>query len=146
VRAIRGTRSQAAGWQLEDEATAVTPSIETEVEPPLTLNAPSATRPSSATTDAPSTSRFVIFNATLSSFLPVRQRDSVGLVPNLSKSDEQGLAILASLSLLRLRAAGSLQRAPAAAAMACACVPTFTLICFGLASSRFGMLSVSTPF
>ena len=90
MRAIRGTRSQAAGWQLEDEATAVTPSIETEVEPPLTLNAPSATRPSSATTDAPSTSRFVIFNATLSSFLPVRQRDSVGLVPNLSKSDEQG--------------------------------------------------------
>ena len=38
VRAIRGTRSQAAGWQLEDEPTAVTPPIESEVEPPLTLN------------------------------------------------------------------------------------------------------------
>src|SRR6266568_762889 len=46
VRAIRGTRYQAAGWQLEDETTAVTPPIESEVEPPLTLNAPSATRPS----------------------------------------------------------------------------------------------------
>src|SRR5438105_438066 len=52
----------------------------------------------------------------------------------------------------------SLQRAPgpAEAAMAragvpaaCvpkACVPTFTLICLGFASSRFGRLSVSTPF
>jgi hypothetical protein len=39
---------------------------------------------------------------------------------------------------------GSLQRVPAAAAFAC--VATFTLICFGFASSRFGMLSVSTPF
>jgi hypothetical protein len=39
---------------------------------------------------------------------------------------------------------GSLQRAPAAAANAG--FPTFTLICFGLASSRFGMLSISTPF
>ena len=38
----------------------------------------------------------------------------------------------------------SLQRAPAAATKTG--VPTFTLICFGLASSRFGMLSVSTPF
>jgi hypothetical protein len=38
VRAIRGSRSEAAGWQLEDEPTAVTPHIETEVEPPLTLN------------------------------------------------------------------------------------------------------------
>ena len=36
------------------------------------------------------------------------------------------------------------QRAPAVAARAG--VPTFTLICFGLASSRFGMLRVSTPF
>ena len=35
-------------------------------------------------------------------------------------------------------------RDPAAAAIAVA--PTFTLICFGFASSRFGMLSVSTPF
>jgi hypothetical protein len=33
-----------------------------------------------------------------------------------------------------------------AAAAAAAGVPTFTLICFGLASSRFGMLNVSTPF
>ena len=38
VRAIRGSRSEAAGWQLEDEPTAVTPAIESEVEPPLTLN------------------------------------------------------------------------------------------------------------
>ena len=45
--------------------------------------------------------------------------------------------------LLGLRS-GSLQRAPAAAAIAG--FSTFTLICFGLASSRFGMLSVSTPF
>jgi hypothetical protein len=41
---------------------------------------------------------------------------------------------------------GALQRAPAAAAIACVPVPTFTLICFGFASSRFGMLRVSTPF
>ena len=34
----------------------------------------------------------------------------------------------------------------AAAAAATAGVPTLTLICFGLASSRFGMFSVSTPF
>ena len=34
--------------------------------------------------------------------------------------------------------------APAAAATAGA--PTLTLICFGLASSRFGMTSVKTPF
>src|SRR5882757_2104474 len=32
-------------------------------------------------------------------------------------------------------------RAPAAAA----CAPTFTLICFGFASSRFGIVSVRTP-
>jgi hypothetical protein len=38
VRAIRGSRSEAAGWQLEDEPTALTPPIESEVEPPLTLN------------------------------------------------------------------------------------------------------------
>ena len=38
----------------------------------------------------------------------------------------------------------SLQRDPAAAAKAG--FPTFTLTCFGFASSRFGMLSVSTPF
>ena len=38
MRAIRGNRSQAAGWQLEDEATAVTSPIESEVEPPLTIN------------------------------------------------------------------------------------------------------------
>ena len=38
MRAIRGNRSQAPGWQLEDEATAVRPPIESEVEPPLTLN------------------------------------------------------------------------------------------------------------
>jgi hypothetical protein len=45
--------------------------------------------------------------------------------------------------LVHLRSA-SFQRAPAAAAIAG--FPTFTLICFGFASSRFGMLSVSTPF
>jgi hypothetical protein len=38
VRAIRGSRSEASGWQLEDEPTALTPPIESEVEPPLTLN------------------------------------------------------------------------------------------------------------
>ena len=37
IRAIRGNRSQAAGWQLKDEATAVTPPIASEVEPPLIL-------------------------------------------------------------------------------------------------------------
>jgi len=35
---------------------------------------------------------------------------------------------------------------PQRAAAAMAGVPTFTLICFGFASSRFGMLSISTPF
>jgi hypothetical protein len=38
IRAIRGNRSQAAGWQLKDEATAVTPLIASEVEPPVILN------------------------------------------------------------------------------------------------------------
>jgi hypothetical protein len=38
VRAIRGTRYQAAGWQLEDEATAVAPPPGGEVEFPLTIN------------------------------------------------------------------------------------------------------------
>ena len=38
VRAIRGNRYEAAGWQLEDEATAMTPPLESEVESPLTLN------------------------------------------------------------------------------------------------------------
>ena len=38
VRAIRGTRYQAAGWQLEDETTAVAPSLGGEVEFPLTIN------------------------------------------------------------------------------------------------------------
>jgi len=32
VRAIRGTRYQAAGWRLEDETTAVAPSLGGEVE------------------------------------------------------------------------------------------------------------------
>ena len=58
-------------------------------------------------------------------------------------ADKQGAGNIASPLFLRLRAR-SVQRAPAAAAMAGA--PTFTLICFGFASSRFGMLSVSTPF
>src|SRR5580765_6865943 len=34
----------------------------------------------------------------------------------------------------------------APAALATAGVPTFTLICFGFASSRFGIVRVSTPF
>ena len=50
---------------------------------------------------------------------------------------------VASPLLLRLRS-GFVQRAPVAAAIAG--FSTFTLICFGFASSRFGMLSVSTPF
>ena len=37
MRAIRGNRSQAAGWQVE-EAITVTPSSESEVNPPLILN------------------------------------------------------------------------------------------------------------
>ena len=42
VRAIRGTRDQAAGWQLEDDTTAVAPSIGGEVEFPLTINSQDA--------------------------------------------------------------------------------------------------------
>jgi hypothetical protein len=38
VRAIRGTRYQAAGWQLEDETTAMAPRPGGEVEFPLTIN------------------------------------------------------------------------------------------------------------
>ena len=38
VRAIRGTRYQAAGWQLEDETNAVEASLGGEVEYPLTIN------------------------------------------------------------------------------------------------------------
>ena len=38
VRAIRGTRNQAAGWQLEDETTAAAPPLGGEVEFPLTIN------------------------------------------------------------------------------------------------------------
>ena len=41
VRAIRGIRYQAAGWQLEDETTAAPP-LGGEVEFPLTLNAQDA--------------------------------------------------------------------------------------------------------
>ena len=63
-----------------------------------------------------------------------------------SKMNLQGLAISPAPCYFVFRS-GSLQRAPAAAARAgVAGVPTFTLICFGFASSRFGMLSVSTPF
>jgi hypothetical protein len=58
-------------------------------------------------------------------------------------SDEKGLAILQAPCHFIFRS-GSLQRDPAAAAKAA--FPTFTLICFGFASSLFGMLSVSTPF
>jgi hypothetical protein len=42
VRAIRGIRYQAGGWQLEDETTAVASPIEREVEFPLTINAQDA--------------------------------------------------------------------------------------------------------
>jgi hypothetical protein len=38
VRAIRGTRNQAAGWQLEEETNAVTPPLGGEVEYPLNIN------------------------------------------------------------------------------------------------------------
>ena len=38
IRAIRGTRYQAAGWQVEDETTAVAPRPGGEVEFPLTIN------------------------------------------------------------------------------------------------------------
>src|ERR1700676_2122068 len=46
--------------------------------------------------------------------------------------------------LAPLTSSGTAYFAPAAAAIAG--VPTLTLICFGLASSRFGTVSVSTPF
>jgi hypothetical protein len=42
VRAIRGTRNQAAGWQLADEVTAVAPPLGGEVEFPLTINSQDA--------------------------------------------------------------------------------------------------------
>jgi hypothetical protein len=42
VRAIRGIRYQAGGWQLEDETTAVAPTLGGEVEFPLTINAQDA--------------------------------------------------------------------------------------------------------
>src|SRR5205807_8528474 len=42
VRAIRGTRYQAAGWQLEDETTAVAQPLGGEVEFPLTINSQDA--------------------------------------------------------------------------------------------------------
>src|ERR1700737_3969916 len=42
VRAIRGTRYQAAGWQLGDETTAVAPPLGGEVEFPLTINSQDA--------------------------------------------------------------------------------------------------------
>jgi len=42
VRAIRGTRNQAAGWQLEDETTAVAPVLGGKVEFPLTINSQDA--------------------------------------------------------------------------------------------------------
>ena len=38
VRTIRGSRYQAAGWQLEDETTAAAPPLGGEVEFPLTIN------------------------------------------------------------------------------------------------------------
>ena len=58
-------------------------------------------------------------------------------------SNEKGPAISPAPCYFVFRSM-SLQRDPAAATKTG--VPTFTLICFGLASSRFGMLSVSTPF
>jgi hypothetical protein len=42
VRAIRGTRYQAAGWQLEADTTAVAPPLGGEVEFPLTINSQDA--------------------------------------------------------------------------------------------------------
>jgi hypothetical protein len=44
VRAILGTRCQAAHWQLRDEPTAVTPPLGSEVEFPLTINVQDAKR------------------------------------------------------------------------------------------------------
>jgi hypothetical protein len=38
VRAIRGTRYQAASWKFEDETTAVAPPLGGDVEFPLTIN------------------------------------------------------------------------------------------------------------
>jgi len=42
VRAIRGTRNQAAGWQLEDDRTAGAPPLGGDVEFPLTINSQDA--------------------------------------------------------------------------------------------------------
>lgn len=42
VRAIRGTRNQAAGWQLEDDTTAGAPPLGGELEFPLTINSQDA--------------------------------------------------------------------------------------------------------
>jgi hypothetical protein len=42
VRAIRGSRYQAAGWQVKDETTAVAPSLGGEVEFPLTMHSKDA--------------------------------------------------------------------------------------------------------
>ncbi len=42
VRAIRGTRNQAAGWQLQDDTTAGAPPLGGEVEFPLTINSQDA--------------------------------------------------------------------------------------------------------
>src|SRR5438094_10224428 len=66
-----------------------------------------------------------------------------GMGSSTGTSYQKGLAISPAPCYCVLQSE-SPQRAPAAAAMPD--VPTFTLICFGFASSRFGMLSVSTPF
>jgi hypothetical protein len=42
VRAMRGTRYPAGGWQLEDETTGVAPPLPGEVEFPLTINSQDA--------------------------------------------------------------------------------------------------------
>jgi hypothetical protein len=64
------------------------------------------------------------------------------LVKRLRVLKNRGWRIRQPRLLLRLRP--GFPQALAAAAIAG--VPTFTLICFGFVSSRFGMCSVSAPF
>src|SRR5208337_228114 len=73
----------------------------------------------------------------------LRTRLRISVSASTVTADEKGLAISPAPCYLVFRS-GSLQRDPAAAAKAG--FPTFTLICFGFASSRFGMFRVSTPF
>ena len=86
------------------------------------------------------------FMETPSHFLPPRSgRSPVNCLSECGffASIQKGASPFASPLLLRV-GSDSFQRAPAVAVNAG--VTTLTLICFGFASSRFGMLRVNTPF